>query len=286
MSDPPPSPPRPGAGPTDGSTGGRGSAPDDGDRPRRPRAAIAWSLGIVAAVLAAVLAPPVQSGLQDVFEAVTGKHPYTIDVRIGEEMVSGKDRTFTASAAARFWFPHGALRKAGPAPGPSPLGCYGSHEWAAANRGADYETTSGDVVITARKALVVRSLRVETEVLPAEVGDTTACPIGGFLETNYLSVDLDTRTATLIDSTSAEGAPPSPYFGFQLDAGKSERIVFAARSGQEKRLRWKLVLEAVIDGDRVDIPIDDHGKPFELVAGRNPLNTDWVPAGSGWVPDN
>jgi hypothetical protein len=278
----PPSPP-PGPASLNGSAGGRDGAPADGGQPRRFRAAIGWSLGIVATVLAAVLIPPAQSALQDAFEAVTGKQPYTTDVRIGEELVSGPDRKFTASPAAQFWFPRGALQKARPAPGPSPLGCYGSHEWAAANGGADYETTLGNVVITARKTLVVRSLRVETEVLPTKAGDITGCPVGGPLDAEYLSIDLDTRTATLVDSTSAGEARPSPYFGFQLNAGQSEAIVFAARSGQEKRLRWKLILEAVVDGHRIDIPIDDHGKPFELVAGRNPLNTNWVHTGSGWV---
>jgi hypothetical protein len=84
---------------------------------------------------------------------------------------------------------------------------------------------------------------------------------------------------------TSDDATSDGFLGFQLDPGRSERLVFVARSGQEKRLRWRLILEAVVDDDRVDIVIDDDGKPFELVAGRNPLNDEWIRAGDAWVPE-
>lgn len=252
------------------------------------KAIMGWSGGLLAAVLVALVVPPLQSVINGGVDAATGREPYTLNVRLGAEDVAlprayeddpriTGDSVYTGDGS--YYFEPGKLRNLGTPPVIGrDLGCNATHEWSTKNGGLDFNATVGEVIITARKALVVRGASITKDRQIIETpGDLAACLIGGPLGAQYLAIDLDEGTVSNLKADSIGEREIRAPVGFQLQPGESERVVFIAQSGRTSSpqentslVKWKLVFDALVDGERQEITIGNQdGSPFLTVLGNS-----------------
>lgn len=251
------------------------------------KAILGWTGGLLAAVLVALVVPPLQSVITGGVDAATGREPYTLNIRIGAEDVTlprayEDDPKITGDSVyfgrASYYFEPGKLRNLGipPVIGRD-LGCNATHEWSAKNGGMDFNATIGEVIITARKNLVVRDARItkDRQIIKTR-GDLAACLIGGPLGAQYLAIDLDEGTVSNLKADSVGEREVRAPVGFQLQPGESERIVFIAQSERQSLqentslVKWKLVFDALVDGEHQEITVgNQNGSPFLTVLGNS-----------------
>jgi hypothetical protein len=255
---------------------------------------LGWTGGLLAATLGAVVVPLLQSVINDGIDAAAGREPYILNVRLGPEDVAFprayeddpdvKDN-LVQSYPGSYYFTPGKLRSLGAPPVLGrELGCNATREWANKNGGLDYGVTVGEIIITAKKDIVVRGARIASErQILRTPGEVAECPVGGPLGAQYLHINLDKGTATDLKADSNGEREVDTPVGFQLQSGESERIVFYARAGGEapqkvtSLVEWKLVFDALVDGKAQKITVGNQdGSPFLTVLGNPSEQTHLV----------
>lgn len=174
------------------------------------------------------------------------------------------------------------------------VGCNATREWSVQHGGLDYRRTIGQIILTAKSNLVVTGASVTREFKEIETpGDLAACPSGGALGTQYLYINLDDGSVQIFKEDSAGLRLKLSPFGFQLQPGESERIIFLAEAGRsgnstfEGLIEWYLKLDALVDGKQQDLLLgNENGAPFSTVVGNFEEHNQYVyrSEDGAWVP--
>ncbi len=250
---------------------------------RHKKSVVAWTAAVTAGLVGTLLLSPVQTLINRTKDAVNPPEHVSVSVTLGPEKVSFlpgyPDDPFVEGevfdSGDTYYFERGKLTSAGTPPAADGLGCNATRDWAVQHGGLDYERTIGQIVLTAKRNLVVTNASTVRELKDIETqGELASCPAGGALGTQFLFINLDDGSVSYFREDSNGERSESLPFGFQLKPGESERIVFIAEAGRmgdsayDGLIEWRLKLDALVDGERQDILLgNEDGTPFRTVAG-------------------
>jgi len=253
---------------------------------RHKTSVVAWTAAVTAGLVSTLLLSPVQTLINRTKEAVNPPEHVSVSVTLGPEKVGFlpgyPDDPFmegeTFEFGGTYYFERGKLTSAGTPPvvrGEDGAGCDATRDWAVQHGGLDYERTIGQIILTAKSNLVVTNASAAREFKDIGTqGELAYCPAGGTLGTQFLFINLDDGSVSYLRGDSNGDRSESLPFGFQLQPGESERIVFVAEAGRmgdsayDGLIEWRLKLDALVDGERQDILLgNEDGSPFRTVAG-------------------
>jgi hypothetical protein len=189
-------------------------------------------------------------------------------------------------------FPQGTAKTLPPPPEGA---CSLRHEWAHTNGGQDLETTVAEFTIASQTATVVAE-SAELNVVdasPAEAGDVVGCHEGDIIEGRLLTIDLRRRSMAFeywqLDGGHVKNAP----FGLLIKPREAEKVRVWAKCGGSNEAchqtyRWRLKLNLLVDGERVEMVVDNEGEPF-VTAGVSTTGRDvhyeWNEVSRAWSLD-
>jgi hypothetical protein len=189
-------------------------------------------------------------------------------------------------------FPRGTAKTLPPPPEGA---CSLRHEWAHTNGGQDLGATVAEFTVASQTATVVaESAELDVvEASPADAGDVLGCHTGDIIEGRLLKIDLHRGSMEFEywqpDGGNVKNAP----FGLLIKPGEAEKVQVWAKCGGvnetcQQTYRWRLKLNLLVDGKRVEKVVDNEGDPF-VTAGASAIGRDvyyaWNEVSRSWSLD-
>ena len=217
-----------------------------------------WIAGVLAAVVTALVGLVVGDVYPDVKEWVTGASKTPVRINAREHAHGGE---FDLAAAS----PAGLDTKLRAAKDCNALFAAAKHAGAVA-----IDTSVIDLLLEGRTHRTVTITDVRARIVkrePALTGASIKCKSAAQLAAIDLVLKLDEPSPVARKNTP--NGPGEPYFGqgdvvvLKREELQPVQVVALLERGA---VQWKMEVDAIIDGERKTITIDNHGAPFRLTA--------------------